>query len=396
MNIKNDPPLIIVVTFFLSYIIVNNIYEAPIFLALSIVIMIQYLLRAGGVLKFKITILHNYILLFCIFCYLSSLWAIDSARSIGKGNTILEILVLLSVIILFLQQYENPVDILLKCIMWGGFFVPLYIIGRYGLSNLINIIVIGDRIDNDVLNANSIGMISAYSAIISFYYIQYEGFSRWNIMLLPSILMIFVSGSRKAFIIVFIGIFLFLLLKSINSKNCFNRLIKIWGVIVSIIVVIYVSSKLPIFQSIIRRFLTMIKTLSYATIDSASTYTRIKLINLGIKIFKEHPILGIGIDNATELVAGLFYKDYYYLHNNYIELLADGGIIGFGIYYFIYVILFIKLWKNRDFTSGEFNIVCVLFILRLIIDFGMVSYEGKLTYFFLLIFYLKANEFEKN
>lgn len=280
--------------------------------------------------------------------------------------------------------------------MWGGFFVPLYIIGRYGLSNLINIIVIGDRIDNDVLNANSIGMISAYSAIISFYYIQYEGFSRWNIMLLPSILMIFVSGSRKAFIIVFIGIFLFLLLKSINSKNCFNRLIKIWGVIVSIIVVIYVSSKLPIFQSIIRRFLTMIKTLSYATIDSASTYTRIKLINLGIKIFKEHPILGIGIDNATELVAGLFYKDYYYLHNNYIELLADGGIIGFGIYYFIYVILFIKLWKNRDFTSGEFNIVCVLFILRLIIDFGMVSYEGKLTYFFLLIFYLKANEFEKN
>lgn len=215
-------------------------------------------------------------------------------------------------------------------------------------------------------------------------------------MLLPSILMIFVSGSRKAFIIVFIGIFLFLLLKSINSKNCFNRLIKIWGVIVSIIVVIYVSSKLPIFQSIIRRFLTMIKTLSYATIDSASTYTRIKLINLGIKIFKEHPILGIGIDNATELVAGLFYKDYYYLHNNYIELLADGGIIGFGIYYFIYVILFIKLWKNRDFTSGEFNIVCVLFILRLIIDFGMVSYEGKLTYFFLLIFYLKANEFEKN
>ena len=88
--------LLIVVAYFLSYIIVNNSNEMLIFLVLTAAIGIVAIFRT----RFKIKIWRNYyyiyILLFAFFCYLSSVWAINPSICIGKGNTIIEIFLLLS------------------------------------------------------------------------------------------------------------------------------------------------------------------------------------------------------------------------------------------------------------------------------------------------------------
>ena len=113
------------------------------------------------------------------------------------------------------------------------------------------------------------------------------------------------------------------------------------------------------------------------------------MVQIGMNLFKQHPFLGVGMDNAKIYTEPAFGVANYYLHNNYVELLADGGMVGLAVYYSIYAVILVKLWKNRDFTTGEFNIVFLILILRLILDYGMVSYESKNTYFYLLIFYLE-------
>lgn len=121
-----------------------------------------------------------------------------------------------------------------------------------------------------------------------------------------------------------------------------------------------------------------------------STSTRLELIKLGIHIFKGHPLYGIGMDNAKTITESIFNKTDYYLHNNYIELLADGGIIGFIMYYWFYVLILLKLIHFKNFKNGYYNICLILFLLFLIMDYGSVSYISKERYFYILILYLQC------
>ena len=118
-----------------------------------------------------------------------------------------------------------------------------------------------------------------------------------------------------------------------------------------------------------------------------SALTRIQLMEIGISIFKAHPMLGVGMDNATEIVAPLFYKEYYYLHNNYVELLADGGVVGFVIYYSIYGYLIFILLRYRTLRDRQFNMCIVLLVTILLMDIGAVSYLMKCTYIFVMLFF---------
>jgi len=104
------------------------------------------------------------------------------------------------------------------------------------------------------------------------------------------------------------------------------------------------------------------------------------------KAFSNNPVFGVGMDNFR-----LYSTSGLYAHSNYMEILADLGIIGFIIYYFIYV----KVWlssnkisqfnvssEDAKFLSGVFKIIIVLY---LIIGFGTVLYSN-ITHWMMLLF----------
>ena len=66
--------------------------------------------------------------------------------------------------------------------------------------------------------------------------------------------------------------------------------------------------------------------------------------------------IGIGMNNSW------VYKYGMYLHNNYIELLADGGIIGFICYYIMYIHVLFLLTKNKDKYNDEYC-MCIVSII---------------------------------
>ena len=115
-----------------------------------------------------------------------------------------------------------------------------------------------------------------------------------------------------------------------------------------------------------------------------SLLSRSNFIEIGLSIFKEHPLLGVGIDNAR-----LFNYRNVYMHNNFVEMLADGGIIGFCIYYSMYVYLFVKYIKSRR-TADEYYAIClIILIFMTAMHYAYVSYKTAGEYYMLLICYMQ-------
>ena len=69
----------------------------------------------------------------------------------------------------------------------------------------------------------------------------------------------------------------------------------------------------------------------------------------GMKVFRDRPVLGGGLGSFESLLFG--YQDFYYetkyVHNHYIQVLLDEGIIGFILYLALLVWTLATLWRAR-------------------------------------------------
>ena len=141
---------------------------------------------------------------------------------------------------------------------------------------------------------------------------------------------------------------------------------------------------MPIFSTVFDRFQMSINSFTGQGKVDNSTRLRKAFIKAGINQFLKTPILGVGIGNSgyiTEKATGWFT----YLHNNYVELLATTGIIGFGLYYSVYVYIIISCLKMISQKNKYINVVLVIMLLNVILEYGMVSYYSKNTYIYILL-----------
>ena len=120
-----------------------------------------------------------------------------------------------------------------------------------------------------------------------------------------------------------------------------------------------------------------------------STRERQQMIEEGLKQFHETPILGIGI-GATSYITMQFLGRATYLHNNYVELLASGGLIGTLLYYVPILKVGVENWKNRKKSiANQFGFIIVVIII--INDFAAVQYFSKISYVLFAIVIASAN-----
>lgn len=115
-----------------------------------------------------------------------------------------------------------------------------------------------------------------------------------------------------------------------------------------------------------------------------STGDRIYFIQSGLEKFFDSPIFGHGLDSFRS------YHDGYVSHSNYIELLFNGGLIAFFLYYSIYVHAFKIVLRLRDRYTSSLLII-VLFTM-LLSDVALISYDSKIMIYILFCLVYFAEE----
>ena len=98
---------------------------------------------------------------------------------------------------------------------------------------------------------------------------------------------------------------------------------------------------------------------------------RLAFFRDGIRVFRDHPLLGAGLGGFESLLYGYqsFHYETKYVHNHYIQVLLDCGLIGFLLYLAVLVLTLLALWKGRKADApfrALFPALCASFFMLLL------------------------------
>lgn len=355
-----------------------------VFLAITLLILVAIAIVNRGKIKIRLQAYHYFFVLFTVFVFISAAWSWRPAATIGKTTTLFLVLICSSVIYVYYQA-EHNVHKLLTAVMWSGYLVSLYTIFFYGTENFGADVEI-ERLGNAFANVNSIGMCAALSCVLQFNEILHKR-NVWSIvMAIPSLYVIAATQSRKALVFLVGGVYAIYVLKTLSKKISFSNILRISGYTLVFVFGAYLVLKLPAFAGVMDRMEALLPGNGGV---EASADIRSEMVQIGIESFKQHPVVGIGVGSSGVLTKTYLFKDTY-LHNNFVELLACGGIIGFVCYYVIYAYLFYNLIKYRKSAPEYFAIGITWLSIMFIMNYGMVTYYEKLEWYFLMIHFLNV------
>ncbi len=337
-----------------------------------------------------------YILVFSVYCLLSKLWAEDPSLASNKIRRLFILFGMMFVLYNSIKDRDDIVEAMLRIVMYGGYVVILFMFFRYGVTRILYMLMNSERITNEYLNANTMGMCAAYSIVLNVYFLIYKKmkFSVRGLLLLPALVILIASESRKAFVGVILGVFALVILKNLNNRNVLKSIGKTVLLVAVLILALVLLFRLPVFSGVKARMDDLFTLLGGTGARGDAGWIRFQYNNLGISLFKQHPILGIGIGNANRYTLSYYGKNHY-LHNNYVELLACGGIIGFLLFYSIYIYLIAVFLKYRKHRDAEYDICVVLLFILLLLDYGLVSYYSQIRYFYLMLLWIESRKLKE-
>lgn len=312
---------------------------------------------------------------FFVYTFLSGFWTINESEYFSKIKSLF-LLFIVNVLLSFTVETKEDVRKILFANFIALVFYLIYVLLKVDLSQLGE-----DRLGVDLLgarwNANDVGLKLCVGFSIAVYFGMEQKSLVWKLFFFAIGLFFagvgLFTGSRKVFLMLAGILVLFLFLK---SKHKWLSLII---AAVSIIVLYFAIMKIePLYNVLGKRVESMLEGLFGEGTTEGSFNTREEMIKLGWGWFLERPIFGYGLGGSFVLYGNIFGEEMY-SHNNFIETLLNGGIVGFVIYYFIYGYIFVKLFKlvfvKRDWTA--IVLVSVNFVL-LVLQIAYVSYISTL------------------
>ena len=98
--------------------------------------------------------------------------------------------------------------------------------------------------------------------------------------------------------------------------------------------------------------------------DSQNVYARVAQYEQSLRVFVDHPLLGVGFASFNAFVAGqLQYRTSYegwssvdWPHNNLMAALAETGILGFVTYVMTHIVLLWAMWQLRQLSSCGYSV----------------------------------------
>lgn len=363
------------------------------FLAVSLAIFILGLLERNDKIFFRLDAYVFLNFIFIVYVFLTAIWAKSPDSTITMTRTLIRTFLCAYIVYLYFVE-EEDVSRLLRILMWAGYIVAIYSLMFYGVDKLLKAGTDSSlRTENEFANVNSIAICCALSVMIQANEV-FEKRNRWTcVFLIPTIIVIGATQSKKALIFLIIGVFSAFIVKNQNESSIKKVFKTILGCIIAFVLIYYLL-QLDIFSGIKERMETMFNSFSGKGKVDRSTLEREQLIEAGWKEFIEHPIGGIGISNSYFITLQFLGKKTY-LHNNFVELLSCGGIFAFVFYYAMYAYLFYNLWKYRKADKKQAMFFAIWLLIMLALDYGNVSYYSKDQNYYLMIHFVNVENLKR-
>lgn len=362
------------------------------FFGATILIVLLSAVSYNGVIRLRLQPYHIFFLLFTLYVAATSLWAMRPAEAANKSFTLIQIFVCAAMLYLHYDRKDNIRD-LLMAVMWAGYLVVLYAISFYGLDQMLESSQ-DIRLENEFSNVNTIALAAAISCMLQWNELLNKR-NIWSVvMMVPAVILITATQSRKAFVLLTAGIICVYIMKTSQQKGFLRKFFKLLMYGTILLVGLRLLFQLPIFAGSLERMEQMFNFWSNDGKTDHSTIMRNDMMALGLEWFLKYPVGGIGMGNPHILAAKYLGFDAY-LHNNFVELLCGGGIIGFVMYYAMYVYLFVNLYKYRKADHEAFSVGIIWLALMLIMNYGMVTYYSKLQWYYLLIHFINVSQLKK-
>lgn len=370
------------------YIFSTSSYSRFILLFITAAIACLLLVKNSGRVPLYWHSFHTCVFVFAFFCFLSYMWSISPTETLIKTSTILQLLICMSVLYIHFVR-QKSITPLLDIIMWGGYLLTLFAFWFYGIDTIKRVVLSAGRLDNTFSNVNNIGMLAALSAVITISKILFGKFKAYYLLALANILLVAACGSRKALVLFIVGTGAVVFLRY-SAKNWIVSLLRYAVLGVILVVAFKLLLELPIFDGVNRR-MEMLFNLYLNTGEKVgnSAFLRDLMVHAGWQQFLHTPVLGTGIASSGDLLLNVVgWRTYF--HNNYIELLATGGIVGTLSYYLMLFVPAFKLWQQRYCKDKDTWLCLIIIGLLLMMDWGSVSYSSKSTYFYIMMLFIQA------
>ena len=310
--------------------------------------------------------------------FITSFWSINQSTSLTMTRKMVEIAIISNLLIGFIDDKQKA-DKFYKILVFSGFLLIIRIFVSVPPSEWF-----AGRFGNVLINANRVGLFLAISAISSFYIARVKREKRYYVFLLILLVFVMLTGSRKATVMALGGIVFLIYL---NADNITKKVTVVFYGTILIFMGYYLLLNVPIlYNSVGIRLENMVSTFLGSGVVDNSTRVRRNMIEVGLSLIKEKPLMGYGADTYRYISGYGMYS-----HNNFIELLVGIGVIGTLVYYFNYFYIILKLKNKRKF---KFTNAALAFIVMLLsMEYGLVSYYDEL-YHMLIAFAYATTRFK--
>lgn len=323
---------------------------------------------------------------------ISIVYALNRSVSFDSIKTLIILFMILFLIDDEIGSQED-IEIYMKLFLVSLFIMIIYVLIKVDLKSF-QLAQHGEA-TTGLWNGNDVGMKCALFIIIILYFIDNSTKKMQRLFLVistvPAVVLVYYTASRKAFLMVALGISLFYYLKH-PTKKIRNLLVIIVGIYIAYMLIMNIDALYNAIGWRIEGALAMFQKGGKA---DSSALLRARYIQVGVNAWKKSPIIGYGINNYR--VINLRETGHFtYSHNNFIEILVGVGVIGFLIYYSYYIKLlfeYIKMYFKHQ-TDKILNITGICFLLMFFMQFGVVSYSS-IEQMLLILFMTKAVEFNK-
>lgn len=310
-------------------------------------------------------------LLFFGLAELSALWAISPENA---ASSYFRLMIVILFISLGITQYVDTTlhaERIVKIFIFSSSAFSLVQVLFTPMDAMLNG-YLGSEIGGN--NTNIYGYIVAVAAIASFYFAYIKNCKSYYLHAFFLAICCFMSSSRKSLIITFVGIFC-LIVFAVRKKNRFLHLF--CGFLATVAVFILMFEDDVLYNIVGKRFDSMLDfILTGSSTKEGSIALRSYFVEFAKILLKEKPFLGHGFSNFLTIIASESNLTMgYTAHNNYWEILADLGIIGFIVYYWFYLYLLIKLLFKlyRDKDNSILVLALTLLVCQVCFEFGLIT-----------------------